>query len=167
MFVIRVQEMALPTRTCWVLPVRKLSSRWISVGLTNMQRSLSAMRCGWVVLKALLKSHRHICVKGLQNVRLDSPLPPPPPPPILFILITHHHPTALLSHHPSPHPPDHHHLNCSETQSITQMYLLQPPVIAARTIQFDCGPSTLKKTVNREDSGVGLLLVKIFTEVTK
>ena len=104
-----------------------------------------------------------ICVNGLQNFRLDSPPPSPScPPPVLFIPITHHHPTALLTHHPSPtlftnpvpsyrpilplpYPPHHLCLNCSETQSITQIYLLKTPVTGARTIKFDCGPSTLKK----------------------
>ena len=57
----------------------------------------------------------------------------------------------IIPPHPLfPHPPHHLHFNSSETQSITQIYLLQTPVIGARIIRFDCGPSTLKKKKNTE-----------------
>ena len=82
---------------------------------------------------------RHICVKGLQSFRLDSPPPPPPsclhphyttppycpshPPPLSYPF---HSPCPIIPSPSSPH--HHHHLNCSETESITQIYLLQPPL---------------------------------------
>ena len=70
-----------------------------------------------------------------------------------------HHPSPTFSptlpHHtsnlspPPPPPLHHHHLDCSENQSFTQIYLLQTPVIGARIIKFNCGPSTLKKKRKR------------------
>ena len=60
-------------------------------------------------------------------------------------LLPFHPPCPIIPPHlPLPYPLHYRHLNCSETQSITQIYLLQTPVLGARIIKPDCGPATLK-----------------------